>query len=48
VVSTDAHSTTALGRLRWGVTVARRAWLTPADVLNTRSIDELRGSLRRR
>ena len=48
VVSTDAHSTTALGRLRWGVTVARRAWLTPADVLNTRPVGELRGSLRRR
>jgi DNA polymerase (family 10) len=48
VVSTDAHSTTALGNLRWAVTVARRAWLTPADVLNTRSADDLRASLRRR
>jgi DNA polymerase (family X) len=48
VISTDAHSTTALGGLRWGVTVARRAWLTAADVLNTRPVDELRGSLRRR
>ena len=47
VVSTDAHSATALGGLRWAVTVARRAWLTPADVLNTRAIDELRASLRR-
>ena len=48
VVSTDAHSTTALGNLRWAVTVARRAWLTPADVLNTRSVEDLRASLRRR
>jgi DNA polymerase (family 10) len=48
VVSTDAHSVTALGGLRWGVTVARRAWLTSADVLNTRSVDDLRASLRRR
>ncbi|HET7695063.1 MAG TPA: DNA polymerase/3'-5' exonuclease PolX [Vicinamibacterales bacterium] len=47
VVSTDAHSTTALGGLRWAVTVARRAWITPADVLNTRPADDLRGSLRR-
>jgi DNA polymerase (family 10) len=47
VVSTDAHSTTALGGLRWAVTVARRAWLTPADVLNTRSVDALRAGLRR-
>jgi DNA polymerase (family X) len=46
VISTDAHSTTALGGLRWGVTVARRAWLTAADVLNTRSVEALRGSLR--
>ena len=47
VISTDAHSTTALGGLRWGVTVARRAWLTAADVLNTRPVEELRASLRR-
>jgi DNA polymerase (family 10) len=47
VISSDAHSTTALGQLRWGVTVARRAWLTAADVLNTRPLDELTRSLRR-
>ena len=48
VVSTDAHSVAALGGLRWAVAVARRAWVTPADVLNTRSVDDLRASLRRR
>lgn len=47
VVDSDAHSPAALGNLRWGVTVARRAWLTPADVLNTRPLDELRATLRR-
>jgi DNA polymerase (family 10) len=47
VISTDAHSTTALGGLRWGVTMARRAWLTAADVLNTRPISALRAALRR-
>jgi len=47
VVSTDAHSVTALGNLRWGVHVARRAWATPDEVLNTRSLDELRAQLRR-
>jgi DNA polymerase (family 10) len=47
VISSDAHSTTALGGLRWGVTVARRAWLSAADVLNTRPIEELRAALRR-
>jgi DNA polymerase (family X) len=47
VISTDAHSATGLGNQRWGVQVARRAWVQPADVLNTRSIDELRPMLRR-
>jgi DNA polymerase (family 10) len=47
VISTDAHSTMALGNVRWGVQVARRAWLTPAAVLNTRPLDEMRKSLRR-
>ncbi len=47
IISSDAHSTTALGGLRWGVTVARRAWLTASDVLNTRTVDEMKASLRR-
>jgi DNA polymerase (family 10) len=47
VVSSDAHSPAAIGGLRWGITVARRAWLEAADVLNTRPIDELRTALRR-
>ena len=47
VISTDAHSRTAFGRLRWGVLIARRAWVRPADVLNTRSFEEFRASLRR-
>jgi DNA polymerase (family 10) len=48
VVSSDAHSVGALGGIRWGVTVARRAWLSAEDVLNTRPLDELRSRLRRR
>jgi len=47
VISTDAHSRHAFGRLRWGIVVARRAWLRPDDVLNTLPFDELRASLRR-
>jgi DNA polymerase (family 10) len=47
VISSDAHSTMELRSLRWGVTVARRAWLTPQDILNTRPVDALRASLRR-
>jgi DNA polymerase (family 10) len=46
VISSDAHSAAALGQLRWGVTVARRAWLAPDDVLNTRPVDEFRRALR--
>ena len=47
VISSDAHSTTALGWQRWGVVMARRAWLEPRHVLNTRSFDDLKASLRR-
>jgi DNA polymerase (family 10) len=46
IISTDAHSKAAFGRLRWGVITARRAWLRPEDVLNTRPFDEFRGLLR--
>ena len=47
VISSDAHSTGALAVIRWGVVMARRAWLTPADVLNTRDVEALRAGLRR-
>ncbi len=47
VIDTDAHSPAALGNLRWGVTVARRAWLEPDDVLNTRTFEGFRAALRR-
>ncbi|HEY2432944.1 MAG TPA: helix-hairpin-helix domain-containing protein [Vicinamibacterales bacterium] len=46
-ISSDAHSTLALGGLRWGVAVGRRAGLAPVDVINTRSVQEFRASLRR-
>jgi DNA polymerase (family 10) len=48
VISTDAHAPSALGWMRWGVTVARRAWLRRSDVLNTMPLDAFRASLRRR
>jgi DNA polymerase (family 10) len=47
VISTDAHSRAAFGRLRWGVLVARRAWLQPGEVLNTRPFEAFRAALRR-
>jgi DNA polymerase (family X) len=47
VISTDAHSVRELLNQRWGTSMARRAWATPTDVLNTRSLLELKKSLRR-
>ena len=35
IVSTDAHSTGALNYLTYGVSTARRGWLTREEVLNT-------------
>lgn len=46
-ISTDAHSVNALKCMRFGVDQARRGWLTPTDIINTRSIEELRGLLKR-
>jgi DNA polymerase (family X) len=47
VISTDAHGHRGFQLLKWGVTVARRAWLSPADVLNTRSVEGFKAGLRR-
>jgi DNA polymerase (family X) len=41
VCSTDAHSTRGLGNMQLSVATARRGGATAADVLNTRSLDEL-------
>ena len=40
-VTTDAHSTAALGYRELGVAQARRAWLTKEQVLNTRPWREI-------
>jgi DNA polymerase (family 10) len=47
VISSDAHSQRGLDVLRWGAQVARRAWLEPGDVLNTKPVAEFRNALRR-
>jgi DNA polymerase (family 10) len=47
MVDSDAHSPASMGNLRWAVTVARRAWLEPQDVLNTQPVDLFQASLRR-
>ncbi len=46
VISTDAHAIVELDFMRFGVDQARRGWLAPGDVLNTRPLDELRTLLR--
>jgi DNA polymerase (family 10) len=40
-LASDAHRTEELDQLRYAVSVARRAWLTPQQVLGTRTADEL-------
>ncbi len=47
-ISTDAHAIVELDFMRFGVDQARRGWLEPGDVLNTRPLKELRNMLRQR
>ncbi len=48
LVNTDAHSARSLGGgARWGIATARRAWLTPAEVANSRPWPEF-ANLRKR
>jgi DNA polymerase (family 10) len=46
-ISTDAHSPDELAFMTYGVYQARRGWLEPDDVLNTRSWNELKALLAR-
>jgi DNA polymerase (family 10) len=46
-VASDAHSTLDFANLRFGVGQARRGWLEKEQVLNTRTLKELRPLLRR-
>ena len=47
VISTDAHAKGGFRTMKWGVQVARRAWLRKEDVLNARPVEEFRAALRR-
>lgn len=44
-VGSDAHSSVGLANIRFGVDQARRGWLEPNDVLNTRTWPDLRALL---
>lgn len=48
VVNCDAHRLDHFGYLRLGAGVARKGWLTKADVVNTLSLAELRKALKRK
>jgi DNA polymerase (family X) len=41
VISSDSHSTHGFNSLQYGVNQARRGWLEPEDVLNTRPLTQL-------
>ena len=45
VINTDAHRTTDLDFMSYGIDVARRGWLEAGDVLNTRSLRDLERTL---
>ncbi len=47
-ISTDAHRTSDLDYMRFGIGQARRGWLESKDVLNTRSWKEIKQLLRKK
>jgi DNA polymerase (family 10) len=47
-VSSDAHSTSELDFMQFGIGSARRGWLSAEDVLNTRPLEDLRAALAQR
>ncbi len=48
VISTDAHSSEGFHCIPFGVNVARRGWLAKEDILNTRTITQLKKELKSR
>ena len=46
-IGSDAHKIDQLGFIELGVAVARRGWLSPEDVCNTLTVEELKKILRR-
>lgn len=41
VIDSDAHRTVTLQNMRWGIATARRAWLAPGDVANTKPWEQV-------
>ena len=46
-ISSDAHAPSSLDWMRYGVDQARRGWLEPQDVINTRPLAALKKLLKR-
>jgi DNA polymerase (family 10) len=46
-IATDAHHPKHLANMRYGVLMARRGWLGPADIMNTLPADEFAAALQR-
>ncbi len=44
----DAHDTEGFDDMRYGITMARKAWLTKCDVLNCMSVEEIDGFIGKR
>jgi DNA polymerase (family 10) len=47
VINPDAHTTKEIAFYKYGVNIARKGWLTKDDVLNTRSLAEVRKLLKK-
>ncbi|HET9281854.1 MAG TPA: DNA polymerase/3'-5' exonuclease PolX [Candidatus Angelobacter sp.] len=47
IVNTDAHHTSHMEKIRYGILQLRRAWLTKQDVLNTLPVAEFAKAVRR-
>ena len=46
-ISTDAHDAVQMREvIRYGIATARRGWLSPEDVVNTRSLREMLSMLK--
>ena len=47
-IGADAHNVAGIGNVDYGVGMARKGWLGPADILNARPVDEFLAFARRR
>jgi len=47
VINTDSHHTSHMEKIHYGVLQARRAWLTPGDVLNTLPAEKFARAMKR-